>query len=204
MNLHRANSKADWANINPDNHNFWQRYAAATNGVVTPGNFFTVIGAAIVLIGLILLIRHHYYFGLIALIFGRGLDIVDGIAAESTGTKSPLGEKLDAGFDKLGTLATLIVFGLTNIAPWWILVAVFLPHVVITAIAVSAYYRGKVLHPSRIGKLSMAAAWLGLIGFVLIAALRASPSPVLIFIVYLITVTSIIMGACSALGYLKK
>lgn len=201
MKLHRAATDPDWAKVRPSDRNWWQHVAARTYGIVTPGNMATIIGVIGVGVGLWLITRQDYWFGLILLAVGRLLDVVDGFLADTTGTKSPLGEKLDAGFDKLGTFATLMVFAAVGIAPWWILIALLLPHAVISIITLLAVRSGRPIHPSRYGKLSMASAWVGLVGLVVIKAVNGVSGGILPIVVYGILAGSIMLGVTAAAGY---
>ena len=173
MQLHRTTGQPDWADIKPAQRNRWQRLAAATNGVITPANAVTVIGLVLVVYGLIKIGRGSYWVGLIAVAIGRLLDVVDGWLAQSTATKSPLGEIMDATVDKIGTFLTLIVFLTSGIGPRWIIVAVATPHILISIIVLVGRSRNVRLHPSRLGKLSMALLWVVLPGYVIVKALSA-------------------------------
>jgi phosphatidylglycerophosphate synthase len=103
--------------------------------------------------------QHHYWNGLALIVVGRLCDLLDGWVAETTHTKSPLGEVLDASADKLSTLAAVIAGFISHVAAWWLLALLLLPQVIITALSAFAYFRHTALHPSRLGKVSMAATW---------------------------------------------
>jgi phosphatidylglycerophosphate synthase len=202
MKLHRTTGQPDWFNIEPSRRNAAQRLAAATGGIATPGNLVTIMGLAIVILGLAAVANHHFWLGLASLAIGRLLDLVDGWLAEASGTKSPLGELLDATVDKLGTLATVVVIFWIRITPWWVLLALVLPHLIISIIAINARRRHRPLHPSVLGKLSMAAAWVTLLGLVLLQAIHASSRNIGAVIVMAIFAASFILGSVAALGYL--
>lgn len=154
-----------------------------------------------VLIGLWLIVGQDYLTGLCLLALGRSFDVLDGYLADVTATKSPLGEKLDAGFDKLGTFLTLIVFGISQIAPWWILVALALPHAFISMITLTAVGKKREIHPSRIGKLSMATAWVGLVGLVAGRLVDFSAFGTMGVAAYAMLAVSIALGGYAAVGY---
>ena len=164
--MHQADKIADWQKTSAAQLNDWQRVARRTHGILTPGNALSAFGLALVLWGLLLLVDGHTAAGLIAIGFGRLADILDGMAADRTGTKSPLGELLDTTFDKIGILATVLVFVAYGFTPWWLVAAILLQHLAIVIASLLARLRRVPLHPSRSGKLSMAGVWtaLGLFG----------------------------------------
>jgi phosphatidylglycerophosphate synthase len=166
MNLHRTTGRPDWADTRHRDYTYWQSLAVATRGVLTPGNVITVIGLGLVVYGLVALLSGEYWLGGGLIVMGRLLDLVDGWAADVTHTKSPLGELFDAAADKLETIAAIVVMYLADLAPWWLLSSLLLPHIVIAGISLVARMRGIELHPSRAGKVSMALLWLGLFGLV--------------------------------------
>jgi phosphatidylglycerophosphate synthase len=96
---------------------------------------------------------------------GRALDLADGWAADKTGTKSRLGEAVDASLDKIETVIVLLAVW-PYVAPW-IVPAILVPHGLIAIVALSARELGRPLHPLRSGKVSMALAWVGLVVIVL-------------------------------------
>jgi len=200
MNLHRTSTKPEWSDVR--HPNVWQRLAAATGGTVTPGNVLTLAGAVLVAWGLWRLAGGDYLNALGLLVLGRAFDLLDGFAADKTGTKSPLGEALDAGIDKLATFVTLAVFGLAQIAPWWLIIAIVLPHTTIAAITLARYGKREI-HPSRTGKLSMATAWAALAGFVIVRAFPVSGVDILVVAVYGLAGLSIVLGANAAAGYAR-
>lgn len=172
--MHRTTGKADWEETGPAARNTFQRLAAATHGIVSPANIITVAGLGIVIYGLVLLLQDRYWPGLVLVAAGRLLDIADGIVAQATGTKSPLGEIFDATADKTGTLLTIITLVVAGITYWWIIVALILPQVIIPVVVLYRRQRGRRVHPTWQGKFSMAAAWIGIVGLLVMKALDKS------------------------------
>jgi len=204
MKLHRATRKPDWARISQRRRNLWQRLASSTEGIVTWANLATVVGFVLVVAGLIALIQQRYWLGVWILLVSRLCDIADGWLAELTGTKSPLGEALDAGFDKLSVLLALIILPAISIVPLWAVVVLVLPHLVIAGTSAVAIRRGKRLHPSRLGKISMALGWFTLGGFVLMKAADMGATSLLAWATYALTVSSVITGLQAANGYARR
>lgn len=204
MKLHRSESKPDWQAIDINSQNAWQRIAASTNGLVTPGNLVTLIGIGLVVWGLFDVLRENYWSGSVLIIIGRLCDLLDGWLAESTGTKSPLGELLDASIDKLGTILTIVIFYIANLAPFWVLTLLLLPHIVIIAISIIARRNNVTLHPSRVGKVSMAALWVALFGLLIVRALDLAAGSIVSITVDVIAASSIILGCYAAVGYLQN
>lgn len=174
MNLHRTTGRPDWAGTEVAHRNIWQKLAVTTRGIVTPGNLTTLVGLTLVLAGLAQIMQDNYWLAGILIVTGRLLDLVDGWLADKTGTKSPLGELVDAGADKLETFGAIVVMYVAHLAPWWLLTALLLPHLVITLLATIARLRQQELHPSRLGKVSMAMLWASLFGLIAIGLFPAS------------------------------
>jgi phosphatidylglycerophosphate synthase len=204
MKLHRAMNEADWAQVPPAQQNIWQKQAASSRGILTPGNMFTTLGLVLVAVGLITIIHREYGAGVIALVAGRLCDLADGWAAEHSGTKSPLGELFDASVDKITTLAIIVTLAATSLISWWVLCALLLPHVLISGIALLATYRKNRIHPSRAGKLSMATAWISLIGLVILHLLHGEVAHIATGVVYLVIVVSVGFSVYAIYGYLKN
>lgn len=201
MNLHRSDSNPDWTDVKPTDRTVWQNVAVNTRGIVTPPNIITVIGLGLVIIGLMFVMQRQDWIGIGLIIVGRLLDLVDGWLAELTQTKSPVGELFDAAADKIGTILTIIVFYAALLAPWWLLTAMLLPHIIISVISLQARRQKKQLHPSRLGKVSMAALWVGLFGFVLLRAAGLADVSIVIVTVYLVSVLSVLMSSAAAVSY---
>lgn len=161
MQLHRAQEKPDWEVVLPEHRNGWQRVAARTRGVITPANGITIVGCVIVLIGLWCLYIEAYWWSAFLFVIGRLFDVADGYVAELTKTKSPFGELLDAGVDKFITIGVVIALGILQLASWWLIGIIAVPQIVIAAISYRARRRKVHLHPSRLGKYSMALVWCG-------------------------------------------
>ena len=192
MNLHRTSGVPDWELVAPNARNGFQAIAAATRGIITPANVITSIGLMLVCAGLVALMNQLYWEGLGLLVIGRLLDVVDGIVAEATLTKSPLGEIFDAVADKVGTLLTIIVLFAAAISYWWVLVALLVPQAIIPLFILYKKQKGITVHPTRIGKLSMAAAWVGIAGLLLAKAL--GDVTLVSVIVYVVIGTSLVLG----------
>lgn len=192
MNLHRASKKPDWENVDVASRNVFQKIASRTHGVVTPANVISVFGLALVIFGLLSVLRDDIWIGVGAVAFGRLLDVVDGWVAEATGTKSLLGEAVDAVIDKLGTLLTIAVLFVLNIAPWWVIVALLIPQSIAPFIAFYKKQKGVTPHPTRSGKLSMATAWAGIIGLFLLYI--GWQSMILLTAVYIVIGLSLLFG----------
>lgn len=192
MNLHRSSAKPDWEKIQPASYNWFQKVAAATHSIATPANIISIIGFGVVIYGLVAILNSHFWLGLILLALGRLLDIVDGVVAEATQTKSPLGEMVDATIDKVGTLLTIIVLFVAQVTYWWVIVALLIPQIIIPIVIFYKRQKGIKVHPTRPGKLSMALAWVGIVGLLVARAL--STVPVIAIVVDIIIVASLILG----------
>jgi cardiolipin synthase len=200
MDLHRTTKKPEWEKTKPARYSSFQKVAANTNGIITPANVITLIGFAVVIYGLVVLLQHHYWLGLVLLGLGRLCDIADGFVAEVTHTKSPVGEILDAVVDKLETLCTILVLVVSGITNWWVIAAFVVPQAIISGIIFYKRRRGIRLHPSRSGKLSMAAIWASVVGLI---ALKALDSPVVLATaVYAMIAASVGLGLYAAWQYL--
>ena len=199
MNLHRASTQADWQAIKPTERNLFQRVAAATMGVVSPGNVISLVGFILVIIGLSYLLDERYLLSLVLLAVGRLLDVADGAVAEATGTKSPLGEIVDATIDKLVTVMTVIAILLTDLAAWWVVAALVILQISIGLVVFIRRSRGSRIHPTRTGKLSMATAWIGIVGLILIEALNGQL--VVVSTVYGFIVLSLVLGVVALCQY---
>jgi phosphatidylglycerophosphate synthase len=192
MNLHRTSAKPDWENIPASQHTMVQKLAAATKGYLTPPNLITVIGLGIVIYGLICILNQSYWAGLLYLAVGRLLDIADGMVADQTGTKSPLGEIFDAAADKIGTILTIVVIIFTGITYWWVVVALIIPQVIIPLVSYYKRRKGIKVHPTRAGKLSMGLTWAGIVGLLVLKALG---EPIIFaFGIYIIIGLSLVLG----------
>lgn len=205
LNLHRVSGVPDWSTVPPEKWNHWQRLAAATHGAVTPGNVISLLAAASVPAGLFLIVaRHSYVLGVVTLLAGRLCDMLDGYVAERTDTKSPLGEKLDAGTDKIVTITAVVVLGAFGIMPWWILALLLLPQVCIGALAVWALQSGRPLHPLMSGKLSMAASWLALLLFVLQHAAIGTLHMAIMALAYGLLALSAVLSGVAVTSYWRN
>jgi len=174
MSLHRA-IEADWDGLSPRQLNFWQRLAVKTSGAVTPGNIVTLIGGLIVFGGLYDIYHGHFMTGIIIVLVGRGADVLDGVVAEATATKSPTGEAFDATMDKILIALAIIVLLGKQLLPLIVGLVMLLQAGYNSVLSLIAKYRPYVikLHPSFSGKLSAFFEWL-CVGLYVLTAQTAS------------------------------
>lgn len=171
MALHQAHG-ADWDQVLPGKRNRWQKLAAATYGIVTPANGVSIAGAALVFWGLYAVTQDLIGWGTLAIILGRIGDVLDGAIAERTKTKSPLGEAIDASFDKIIMLVTMVVLLAYDVLPLLIGLALIFHTAYNSAVALRARARKIALHPSLLGKGATALAWFS-VGWFLLAAVAS-------------------------------
>lgn len=204
MDWHLSATSPDWQRVREGERTYWQRLAVRTKGVVTPGNITSFIGVTLVIIGAVAVAEGNHWQGLICIGIGRLCDILDGIIAHKTGTKSPLGEATDASFDKIGAIATLIVFGATNLLWWPVAVLIGLQNLTNSFIGLIGRQRKYRLHPLPVGKLSTAGEWVALLGFGLAAALGQGQTSGLSLGAYAILAASLALGLYATVGYAQS
>lgn len=164
MKLHQSGRLPDWERSEAAVDNLWQHIARKSHGVVTPGNVLSLAGLVLVCGGAAAIAGGFYGTGIVGIALGRTCDLADGIVADMTGTKSPLGEAVDAACDKLALLAVIIGIGVSGVMWWPLLGLIALQNLANSALAFVAKQKSITLHPSRLGKLATAWQWVGLIG----------------------------------------
>lgn len=202
--LHTA-KKADWEKTTQSSYNRWQKTAASSRGVLTPGNAVSVAGGILALYGLWVIMNDDVVTGLVLLTLGRFADLADGIIAEQTKTKSPLGESVDASIDKIVVAATLIVLGALELVPWVIIIIVAVQNLANVVISIVAKLRDRTIHPSRLGKVSAAFSWVTIILYPLGDWLKQDNSPTAGDLLVAIAIASffiyLVMGLRATLSY---
>lgn len=199
MNIHRTTAQPEWKKRTPSDYNVFQKLSAATYGVASPANIITIIGLGTVIFGLSLVLQGNFWYGLVSIAIGRLLDVLDGMVAEATHTKSPLGELFDATADKVGTFLTIAVLIFIGTTHWWIIAALIIPQTIIPIIILYKKRQGVSVHPTRLGKLSMATAWIGSIGLLIVKAIDSSPA--FTISVYVLIGVSLILGIYASWQY---
>lgn len=172
MKLHRVGKLPDWETVPSRDRNVFQKVAAKSRGVITPGNVATLWGAFMVGSGLKDISGREVTKGVFKVSLGRVADLFDGLAAETTGTKSPLGEGADVVTDKLETAAALPVLVKADILPMPPAGLIFAQNMANTVFSVVAKCRGIELHSSREGKRSTFGQWATMGFYGLAAAAR--------------------------------
>lgn len=166
-NLHRVGKKADWELTAKEKRNFWQRLAAATKGVVTPANVTSVLGVTLVGIGLWYVYVDELTLGFALITVGRIADILDGAVAQATGTKSSVGEAMDASLDKLAVIGAIVLFIATGTIPLLAVALIGIRNVINITLSLLARVHKKILHPSRAGKYAGGLEWVSILLFIL-------------------------------------
>jgi phosphatidylglycerophosphate synthase len=204
VKLHRTDQLPDWERIEPQSRNLWQRIAARTNGIGTPGNAVSVAGGALVLKGLMDIAEGRTIVGTAEIGIGRICDIVDGFAADATGTKSPKGEALDASIDKVEIAAALATLAFCGLVPVPEAVLIGAQNAANIGISAAAKARERTIHPSKWGKLATLAQW-GSLTLHPVSHLitNETASTLTEHLATGITGASLLMGAAATYGYLK-
>ncbi|MBC7581473.1 CDP-alcohol phosphatidyltransferase family protein [Aeromicrobium sp.] len=159
MKLHRANGN-DWDEVAIADRTVWQRYAARTQGYITPANAVTIFGSFIALTGLyVLALDVNTMLGVSLLLVGRLADLFDGVVADYTGTKSPIGEAVDATADKVVLAASVMTLWIIQLLPTAVFGFLALHAVYNVLLFGWALFTAQRLHPSRNGKLAAALEW---------------------------------------------
>ena len=203
MRLHRAQAKPDWEFLPAAQHNRWQRWASQSGGVLTPGNLITAAGACLAAAGLACVGLHEYWLGIALIGAGRLCDILDGIVAESTDTKSPLGEAVDATIDKLIAYAAFAVVALTGIVPWPLALVLWLQNATNATIVFTAQRQGLAMHASRAGKIGTALEWIAILLFVARAAAGLEHAAMFTAVTYGTTVIAFGLSTLATIRYAR-
>ena len=193
MRLHRT-EVPDWSKLPPTQHNWWQRLAARTHGIITPGNAVSLFGASLVIYGLYLLSNESLAAGATALGAGRLADVADGWVAERTKTRSPLGEAVDASVDKVLIGVAVLMLLYLQLLPPLVGIILILHGAYNSLLVIPAERVGVKLHPSQTGKLATFFAWSSVVLWVIDQHLSA----LICFGLF------IILAALSSLNYTKQ
>lgn len=200
IQIHRTGKVADWDAVPPRARNRWQRTAAATHGYVAPGNAVSLIGAALSILGFVYVYQGKLWIGFVMIVIGRVCDILDGYVAHYSGTKSTVGETVDAGLDKFVMLVAFVVFASTEIVPFAPLVALGIQQLVAAGLGAYARLKGLHMHPSRWGKYSAIVQWAALLLYIPVAVASAPPSGAVTLLTTVFWI-SILAGYITAYGY---
>ncbi len=198
MNLHRSLDKPDWKDVPAIRRTALQHVAAVTFGVLTPGNIISIFGLTLVFVGCGLIIAGHYWVGAAFVVVGRLLDLLDGYVAHRTKTKGPVGEIVDASFDKIGTIAAIVTLFIAEIATWPYLLALLIPQTTITIINIYQKLRGRKVHPTLVGKLSMASLWAAIAGLLLA---KGTDLGVIDVLAIILSTLAFILGMIASIQY---
>lgn len=150
--------KPDWEYINRDRLTRWQSVALTSHGVITPANIISILGLVLVAVGSIYIYHSNISMGLILILTGRAMDLIDGLVAEYTKTKSPFGEIVDTSCDKLGIVILIVTAYTLDLFTAPLLVTLVLHHG-FTALFSVLFARRYNIHTTPIGKYAMFGSW---------------------------------------------
>ncbi|HUB93386.1 MAG TPA: CDP-alcohol phosphatidyltransferase family protein [Verrucomicrobiae bacterium] len=208
MKLHSTDDHADWATVPPQDRNVWQRVAADSNGILTPGNGVSLFGILLVVGGLLVMSVGKFWLGLSMVGIGRIADIFDGMVADRTGTKGPVGEAVDAITDKAAAITVLIFFIYFRWIPVLPVLCVVAQVGVNGLLAITARLRHVALHPNAAGKLATVCCWVALLAFPAAAAARRADLHVaygvLALFAYALTLVFVVLTAQAVVVYYRR
>lgn len=204
MKLHQSGKEAEWIATPIEARTFWQRLAYRTHGTVTPGNITSVLGGVLVFWGLYI-VHTQATFGILLVIVGRLADIADGILADRSKTKSPLGEAVDATMDKFTAAGVLIIFVHDAMLPLIPALCIAVQLGLNAALALYARVRHITMHPSKFGKISAFIAWGALLLFPVASRLHAGSIIRLLIetLAYALFGIFVILGSLATVAYLR-
>lgn len=202
MDIHRTGKVADWYSVPEQARNRWQKIASATHGYLTPGNVVSFVGAIVTIWGLILVGREQFAAGFVTVAAGRFCDILDGYVAHYTGTKSSLGEVVDAGFDKAVLFAAFATLIVADIVPFLLMLVLVVQQLIAAALGGYARVRHLHMHPSKLGKIATAGQWIALLGYIF-AAVDENLPDMFLWILHGVFVITIIAGVIATYGYAR-
>ena len=158
-NMHRTGKLADWELTDSTKWNKYQKVADRTNGIITPANLISLAGLALTIRGARNIAKKNDVKALTQIGLGRALDIADGFVADKTGTKSPLGEAVDATFDKLAVASCLPALYKRQIINREFAGALAIQNITNSVFTVVAKLRIQEIHPDKSGKDSAFKSW---------------------------------------------
>jgi phosphatidylglycerophosphate synthase len=160
MDLHRPKRQPDWMLVGREERNPYQKISAATHGIITPANVITVLGMVLVLYGVWLMLDEVTLIALAFIAGGRLVDILDGIVADKTGTKSTVGEAFDSVADKVTAVVMLVVIASIGIFQLWQVIILLLLQLINSVATLYAKFSHKSIHSSLEGKQATFLLWL--------------------------------------------
>lgn len=209
FNLHRSMHRSDWGSLDSSEWNIWQKIAAHTFGIITPGNVVSCGGALLVAIGLIHLTNEVTLWGVLFVAIGRAADAVDGFVADKTGTKSMVGEAIDSTMDKLVAGAALITVYIHELLPAVVIALIAVHTIANSVIAIIGRLRRIEIHPSLYGKLATFLIWVTILMYLVyyVAEYKTETQPgadALLVVAWGLFVAFAVLATQSTVAYIKQ
>lgn len=167
MELNASRKKPDWEYIDNAQHNFFQKWASKTNGIITPGNVASIMGFSLVHSGFRDLRNKNRPKALIKIFSGKLLSAVDGTISDLTGTKSPKGRVLNAVVEKCEIVEALASSALINKEiPFFPALVMTIQNTSNSLCETLAHRWGAEIRPTEEHRLANVAQWAAIGGFV--------------------------------------
>lgn len=127
----------------------------------TAPNVITVLRFCLVPVFVWLVVSERYLAAFIVLAVLSSTDWVDGYVARRFNQVSTVGQWLDPVADRLSLVVVALTLMATGIAPWWLVVALVVPDIVLAITAVALFRGSPELEVTVIGKVRTALLLLG-------------------------------------------
>ena len=165
--------------------------------IITPANFVSLVGLSMVLYGAVKL---NTSYGVILMVIGRSLDLLDGPLARRTHT-SRFGAVLDALSDKLAIASLVVACWHYEIAPIWAIIYIAVQNIANLLLSVVAELRGGKPETNREGKYAvfLQSAALGMYSIANVSSLEVITLSALI-----ITLASMYWAVFATRGYAEQ
>jgi phosphatidylglycerophosphate synthase len=119
--------------------------------VMTPANAITLAGLLIVLYGCL---HINTVAGLVTIAVGRSFDLIDGPVARAT-KRTEFSVYMDPTADKLAMLGILLGTFYYGLAPWWVIIYVFLQNLATSVVSIVAQHKKTAVGALWPGKINL-------------------------------------------------
>lgn len=197
----------EWESLDDTSrYNLAQKMAAKTKGFFGPASLVTLAGIAKTLYGSYAYANGNYVQGLGLTLAGRADDLLDGLVAKATKTRSKNGALLDASADKIGAAAALGTLTYTRELHPALAVGAAITQGAIAIENAKINQRGAKATPNLAGKIAMFALSSGSIAYMGASALHERDAPTAASegvraIGHIAMISGVVLGGIAAVQY---